>query len=536
MIAKRVMRGKAGAFRRLGLYILDPEKLAGPKLPAISEWRRTAEYILDLAASGTRAEGVRITNCRSTDVDLAIREIEATQKCNRRAKGDKTYHLVVSFPPGERPTPAQLLDIEEELCRAIGLHKHQRISAVHTDTAHLHMHVAINQVHPETFACIEPWYDKRKLMAACDRLEIKHGLQRTRHHGGERQAAPGKAANMEAHGGASLIGRIKRDVLPSVEELLQDGGGWQALHVAWAAHGLAIRLRGAGLIIADAQGWLAVKASSADRRLSLKSLTRRWGAFQPPDDGVQSTLGKVQPPGAPRRNGKSAGKSPTSRRRGPAQAQGQAGSEVDASAAHADARRREMPKSRSNEATAVICTRPDLAAEGRQRDYAAHDTEKAVLRDDPNAEFREQGQGANGRRTSATGHVAPGDANHHTEDAHVPPLAGTEWRITRRTVVIRLAKARYGHAPIPWRFQVHRAGDGAPIFDHGEHIRVPRATQPAIVLALAILSERFPSEQFALSGPEAFIRRTIEIATREYPYIIHLINRKYTKYFFIFYR
>ena len=503
MIVKRVMRGKAGAFRRLGLYILDPEKLAGPKLAEMSEWRRTAEYILDLAASGTRAEGVRITNCRSADVDLSIREIEATQKCNRRAKGDKTYHLVVSFPPGERPTPAQLLDIEEELCRAIGLHKHQRISAVHTDTAHLHMHVAINQVHPETFTCIEPWYDKRKLMAACDRLEIKHGLQRTRHHGGERPAAPGKAANMEAHGGASLTGRIKRDVLASIEGLVDNGGSWPALHTALASHGLAIRPRGAGLIIADAQGRVAVKASSVDRRLSLKSLTRRWGAFQPPDEGVQSTLGKAQPPVAQRQGGKRAGKPPTSDQRRPAPAPRQAGSEVDANAAHADARRRA----------------PDLAAEERQHDDAAHDTEKAVRRDDPDAEFREPGQGANGRRTSGTGHVAPGDADHYAENAHVPPLAGAGWRITRRTVVIRLAKFQHGHAPIPWRFQLHRAGDGAPIYDHGERVRVPRATQPAIVLALTILSERFPGEQLALSGPEAFIRRTIEIAARERPEI-----------------
>jgi hypothetical protein len=179
MIAKRVRRAKGGRVKRLAGYIA--------KAAAVKR-QRTADYVLDTLGKGARATGVRITNCQAEELEDALAEITATQKRNRRAKGERTYHLVISFPEGERPEPGQLRDIEDELCAAIGLASHQRLSAIHTDTAHLHIHVAINQVHPQTpLALIEPWYDKVKLMAACERLESKHGLQRTSHrYGGAR--------------------------------------------------------------------------------------------------------------------------------------------------------------------------------------------------------------------------------------------------------------------------------------------------------------------------------------------------------------
>ena len=185
VIAKRVARDKASSsFGRLAEYIAEEEarpqgqpQEAGDPLT----WAKTASSILDAENDGGRVGAVRVTNCVSEEPGFAAREIAETQKRNRRSKADKTYHLVVSFPPGERPTPEQLRDIEDSLCAAIGLADHQRLSAVHLDTACLHIHVAINKVHPTTFRNVEPRYDKRKLMQACGELEIKHGLARANH-------------------------------------------------------------------------------------------------------------------------------------------------------------------------------------------------------------------------------------------------------------------------------------------------------------------------------------------------------------------
>ena len=167
MIARRADRkeGQSSDFRDLVKYILDPAKLD----PAT----------------------IRITNCDAETPDDVIAVVKATQKMNARAEGDPTYHLVVAFPPGERPAPDQLADIEEELCAAIGLGEHQRISVGHIDKDHFHVHVAINKVHPENFRFIEPYFDKLKLNAARKRLEIKHGLTRTNHQGQPGRSPPG---------------------------------------------------------------------------------------------------------------------------------------------------------------------------------------------------------------------------------------------------------------------------------------------------------------------------------------------------------
>ncbi len=198
MIAKRIVRERgASNFRRLGRYILD-----GAAEEEQAVMARMADYIL--GAEKSRAANVRFSNCVSTDAELALKEILATQAMNKRAKGDRTYHLVISFPPGERPTLSQLEDIERVLCERIGLGGHQRLSATHLDTGHFHLHVAINKIHPESFRCIEPYYDKRRLMQACVELEAKHGLIPHRPWRGL-ECARGDAHRAPDHAGSASI-------------------------------------------------------------------------------------------------------------------------------------------------------------------------------------------------------------------------------------------------------------------------------------------------------------------------------------------
>ncbi len=181
MIAKRIPSapvGKPGSagYARLARYIVDARGREDPR-----SWVSTADYILDANHSGAKVGGVRITNCASDEPALATMEIMATQDRNKRSTREKTYHLVISFPEGERPALSVLHEIEDRLCEAIGLEHHQRISAVHVDTAHLHVHVAINKVDPVTHRNVEPYYDQDRLMRECERLEHRFGLQRTNH-------------------------------------------------------------------------------------------------------------------------------------------------------------------------------------------------------------------------------------------------------------------------------------------------------------------------------------------------------------------
>ena len=59
---------------------------------------------------------VRVANCLSRDPAWAVREVWATQALALRpTRTGRTYRLVVSFHPGERPSSAVLDDIEETL-------------------------------------------------------------------------------------------------------------------------------------------------------------------------------------------------------------------------------------------------------------------------------------------------------------------------------------------------------------------------------------------------------------------------------------
>lgn len=188
MIAKRSERDpdKDSDVRKLVRYVVRADGDVDPR-----SWKLTAGYILDEAAPedarGERVSAVRVTNCGTDDPAAATIAIVATQERNTRSKKDKTYHLIISFPPGERPPLETLHAIEDELCAAIGYADHQRVSAVHIDTKCLHLHVAINKVHPTGLQNREPYYDKDRLMEESARLEIKYGLERTNHGEKERE-------------------------------------------------------------------------------------------------------------------------------------------------------------------------------------------------------------------------------------------------------------------------------------------------------------------------------------------------------------
>lgn len=296
MIAKRVRRqGKTSEPSRLVRYMVAAQGGLDP-----CSWKRTADYILDSKSTTSQGEKVssyRVTNCGTDDPVAAVILIEVTQEINRRSNADKTYHLVFSFPPGEEPALDVLHIIEDELCASIGYADHQRISAVHVDTEHMHVHVAINKVHPTGHQNVEPFYDKRRLMEACERLELQYGLQRTNHGFGREGGSTvpisqevmgkcgtrpgtvtgGKAADMEAHSGVrSLEGYVANEA----GEAIQRATTWKEVHAALAAHGLQIKPRGAGLVIGDAEQGVWCRASNCGRGMSMKGLTSRLGAFE----------------------------------------------------------------------------------------------------------------------------------------------------------------------------------------------------------------------------------------------------------------
>jgi Relaxase/Mobilisation nuclease domain len=130
------------------------------KSPQKSRFGKLVTYLLDpQGKKKTRVGEVVITNSVSTDTTWAVREIAATQWLNTRAKSPRTYHLIISLKDGANPDAQTLRMIEERFCNALGYAEHQRVSVVHHDTDNVHIHVAINKIHPRTLTLHDPIRD-----------------------------------------------------------------------------------------------------------------------------------------------------------------------------------------------------------------------------------------------------------------------------------------------------------------------------------------------------------------------------------------
>ena len=67
--------------------------------------------------------------------------------------------LSISFKAGANPDAQTLRLIEERFCKELGYAEHQRVSVVHHDTDNVHIHVAINKIHPRTLTLHDPIRD-----------------------------------------------------------------------------------------------------------------------------------------------------------------------------------------------------------------------------------------------------------------------------------------------------------------------------------------------------------------------------------------
>lgn len=249
-----------------------------------SSMAELVKYITSSQGKQERVGEVTITNCHALEPGDAIREMLAVQVANTRSHADKNYHLLVSFADGEKPAADVLKAIEARLCDALGYGEHQRVSAVHYDTDHVHIHIAINKVHPERNTIHTPLRDYKTLGETSSVLEREYGLVLVK-HAGKQTVGQGRAADMEHHAGIeSLMAWTKRECLSRLAE----AASWAQVHQVMREHGLVMRPRGNGLIIESGEG-LQIKASSVDRLLGKVQLEKKLGAFQPETGGGQAS-------------------------------------------------------------------------------------------------------------------------------------------------------------------------------------------------------------------------------------------------------
>lgn len=253
---------------------------------------RLAEYVTNELGKAGRVVDVFTVNCLSDDPLIAAKEMEICQARNTRSKDDKTYHLLLSFPDGERPDGERLREIAAAAAEALGYAEHQRIAVVHDDTDNLHMHVIINKIHPHRHTIHTPRNDFKILGELCANLEKSLALQPTNHES-TKTRAESKAQDMEKHSGIDSFMHYARE---KATYALSAAKSWNEAHKALAAVGITIQARGNGLVLVDQSGGMAIKASSVGREFSKANLEKRLGTFASIDKEQVETL-----PGAERR-------------------------------------------------------------------------------------------------------------------------------------------------------------------------------------------------------------------------------------------
>ena len=227
------------------------------------------------------------------DATLAVDVMELVQDGNRRAKGSKTYHLVISFHPEDRRlVPAELEDVVGRAVRAAGLEEHQYIAVRHSEQEHEHLHLAVNKIHPETLKIHHPYQAIRGFQALASALEEELGLRRVDRTVGHSQNH--QARDFEAYRGTESFSRWARRSIGGAKEL--DGiPSWEALHEELKRFGVRVVPRGNGLAIVDAtRSNLACKASALGRGWSKKRLCERYGNFVPGPGSAEIARDQVQ--------------------------------------------------------------------------------------------------------------------------------------------------------------------------------------------------------------------------------------------------
>jgi hypothetical protein len=215
-----------------------------------------------------RVAWVETRNLPTEDPETAARLMAAWARESVRTQRP-VYHLVISADPGDPADRRSLSRVADAVLRELDLSEHQVLIIAHNDTAHPHMHLVVNRVHPETHRAWENSFDWPKIEKALRAEEVALGWR----------VVPGKHAPVPGQEPAPELERGDAPFLRIVQErggpVLGRASTWAELEKDLEAVGLHLRIKGGGFTIHD--GRQEVKASDVDRLFSRRYMEERLG-------------------------------------------------------------------------------------------------------------------------------------------------------------------------------------------------------------------------------------------------------------------
>lgn len=94
-------------------------------------------------------------------VGLMIDTARLSKRCEK-----PVYAFSLAWHPDEEaPDQLHMIEAGRSALKALGMQAHQALMVAHTDTAHPHIHVIVNRVHPDTGKAVNLYKDQEKLSA-----------------------------------------------------------------------------------------------------------------------------------------------------------------------------------------------------------------------------------------------------------------------------------------------------------------------------------------------------------------------------------
>lgn len=163
-----------------------------PRLhPRGTSFKGACAYILHDASNGKTDERVgwsMTRNLSTQDPNWAWHEMTETYwaqdqlkaAAGKDARGRKNtrpvLHYTLSWHKNDSPSPEEMKEAAIASLRVMGLSEHEAVVASHKDKQHLHVHIVVNTVHPETGMTAPMKFSKLELSKWAESYERINGL------------------------------------------------------------------------------------------------------------------------------------------------------------------------------------------------------------------------------------------------------------------------------------------------------------------------------------------------------------------------
>lgn len=233
-------------------------------------------------------------NLPTDDAELAAKLMAATARLSARTL-KPVYHVMIAWAPQEQPDAEMMQTIATQALELTGLGEHQAYIVSHGDTAHRHLHMVINRVHPETGKAWRAAHDFKLFDRVMRQLAGAHGFTHVPAHlfnPEETKASmklPHSAARRAGDRGADTLRpqwsrRDAEQIGRRVSEDLDQASSQDDVNAAFERLGLHVEQKGRGHVVGNDTGY--VKASALELAWDARLLRLRAGGAMQLVDGV----------------------------------------------------------------------------------------------------------------------------------------------------------------------------------------------------------------------------------------------------------